>query len=74
MSHMLIAKKDNAGRWQKVAIVRSTSRSLNLPEWMSGTLEGGLAKMAWNFFQAEPAACGLTWEQGGQEWRVDLIR
>lgn len=68
--NLLIARQVD-GRWTKIAAIKASSSSLNLPEACRGQIAGRLAKLSRDFFLGEPAARTLNYEISGSQWRVD---
>ncbi len=71
---LLIAKKDNAGHWHKVAILSATNdgtRVVNIPARHRGQVETALAKQAARLFAAGETSLFVT--TAGAEWRVDRV-
>ena len=70
---LLVAKKDEAGRWQRIAILtaRKDGSLSNVPARHRGRLETGLAKEAARHFASEPAAATVHFDACGAQWRVD---
>lgn len=69
---ILLAHKID-GTWQKVAVVRATSVSYNLPVKVQGTNAGMAARAAINQFRAEGAAVEVNLTLGGRDYRASRL-
>jgi hypothetical protein len=73
---LLVARKDDAGCWQKAVILNAYAdgHSLrNVPARHCGQIESAFARQAARYFAAEQAARTVFYQCGGREYRVDLV-
>ncbi len=74
---LLIARRDQNGKWQKVAMPTFTkdgSQFTRRPKSLGfGTLESLWAKQAAAYFAAQPGACQIDYEHGTTQVRVNLV-
>lgn len=69
MINVLVATKVD-GSWKKVAVLRATSKSYNVPAAIAGEVAGYVARAAVDYFRAESAAVEMEFLISSREYRA----